>query len=142
MPTGPVATFSNVLEIPLKLAGMGLSAVEDVRLKPSTTFAAGQVIGEIGVTGVYGPYATGNSDGTQIPTHILQYACVTDAASSVFFGNGPAGTSEWGQSSAAAPAYLFGYFNTADIVAPDTGWLIKMGRLVQGTATSGHVLIS
>lgn len=140
MPTTAIATFGVGILVPLK--NPDEASTESIRLKPSTSFPAGTIVGEITATpGFYGPYATGNADGTQNPTHIIQYTCITDASSNVTFGTGPAGTSEWSQTSPSAPAFRNGYFNCADLVAPDTGWLAKMGRLVQGTATAGHVMI-
>lgn len=115
--------------------------VELVQLTASTVYPAGTVIAEVTSTpGVYAPYNTGNSPaGTNSPTHILQYSVATDASGNIFLGTTAVG--EWTQPMNGAPAYRSGYFNCADIIAPDTGWLAKMGRLVQGTATAGHVMI-
>jgi hypothetical protein len=55
----------------------------------------------------------------QYPTHIMQYQCITDASGNVTFGAGPAGTSEWSQTSKAAPAFRSGYFNCADLTGLD-----------------------
>ncbi len=140
MPTSPVATFGNSRVDPLKDQRDG--DVEVINLKPSTTFAAGTIVGEITASpGTYGPYASGNSDGTQNPTHVLQYACVTDASGNITFGAGPAGTSEWSQTFKGAPAYRSGEFSCADLVGLDSNAVTKLGRLVQGTVSSGRVLI-
>jgi hypothetical protein len=86
MPTTPVATFGAGRVDPLKSPDECI--VEVVGLKASTTFAAGTLIGEITASpGTYGPYATGNVDGTQNPTHILMYACITDASGNVTLGS-------------------------------------------------------
>jgi hypothetical protein len=85
MPTTAIATFGAGRVDPLK--DPRDADIEVVNLKVSTSFAAGTVLGEITASpGVYGPYASGNSDGTQNPTHILQYQCVTDASGNVTFG--------------------------------------------------------
>jgi hypothetical protein len=142
MPTSAIATFGAGRVDPLKDPRDG--DIEVINLRPSTTFAAGTVLGEITATpGAYGAYASGNSDGTQNPTHILQYACVTDASGNITFGAGPAGTSEWGQTYRGAPAYRSGEFSCADLVGLDATALSnnRFGRLVQGTVSSGRVLI-
>lgn len=74
----------------------------------------------------------------QYPTHILEYDCVTDASSNVTFGAGPAGTSEWAQTSLSAPAFRSGYFSCADLVGLDAAAARRLGRLTQGTITAGH----
>jgi hypothetical protein len=140
MPTTAIATFGAGRVDPLK--DPRDADIEVVNLKVSTSFAAGTVLGEITASpGVYGPYASGNSDGTQNPTHILQYQCVTDASGNVTFGAGPAGTSEWGRTEKGAPAYRSGEFSCADLTGLDANAVTKLGRLVQGTVSAGRVLV-
>jgi hypothetical protein len=141
MPTTPVATFGAGRVDPLKSPDECI--VEVVGLKASTTFAAGTLIGEITASpGTYGPYATGNVDGTQNPTHILMYACITDASGNVTLGSSvAAGAGEWGQTQKGAPAYASGEFSCVDLVGLDAGAVTKLGRLIQGTVSSGRVLI-
>lgn len=140
MPTSAITTFGAGRVDPIK--DPEDANLEVVNLKASTTFAAGTLIGEITASpGTYGPYATGNADGTQNPTHILQYPCVTDASGNITFGAGPAGTSEWGETYKGAPAYRSGEFSCADLVGLDSGAVTKLGRLVQGTTTSGRILV-
>lgn len=140
MPTTAIATFGAGRVDPLKDPKDG--DIEVINLKVSTTFAAGTILGEVTATpGTYAPYASGNVDGSQNPTHVLQYACVTDASGNITFGAGPAGTSEWGQTFKGAPAYRSGEFNCADLVGLDANAVTKLGRLVQGTVSSGRVLV-
>jgi hypothetical protein len=117
------------------------ASVDVIQLAPSLVYPAGTIVGEVTATpGVYAPYNTGNAPaGTANPTHILQYSVATDASGNIFMGG--AALSEWSAPMAGAPAYRNGMFNCADLIAPDTGWVAKMGRLVQGTATAGHVMI-
>jgi hypothetical protein len=85
---------------------------------------------------------TGNVDGTQNPTHILMYACITDASGNVTLGSSvAAGAGEWGQTQKGAPAYASGEFSCVDLVGLDAGAVTKLGRLIQGTVSSGRVLI-
>jgi hypothetical protein len=142
MPTTPLMTFGAGRVDPLKSPDEVI--VEVIGLKASTTFAAGTLVGEITASaGTYGPYATGNVDGTQNPTHILMYACVTDASGNVSLGSGGlvAGATEWGQTQKGAPAYASGEFATQDLVGLDAGAVTKLGRLVQGTVTAGRILV-
>jgi hypothetical protein len=140
MPTAPIATFGAQRLIPLK--DPGDSGRINVNLKPSSTFAAGTILGEITATpGTYGAYATGNVDGTAAATLILEYACVTDASGNVTFGTGTAGQSEWGQTYKGAPVFVSGIFATQDLVGLDAGAVTKLGRLLQGTTTSGMLAV-
>jgi hypothetical protein len=78
----------------------------------------------------------------QEPTHVLQYACITDASGNITFGTSiTAGAAEWGQTYKSAPAYAYGEFSCADLVGLDSFALSKLGRLVQGTIAAGRVLI-
>jgi hypothetical protein len=142
MPTAASATFGAGRVDPLKAPDKAI--VEVIGLKASTTFAAGVLVGEIAASpGTYGPYATGNVDGTQNPTHIIQYACITDASGNATFGASGivAGGAEWGQTQKGAPAYASGEFSCADLVGLDAGAVTKLGRLIQGTVTSGRILV-
>lgn len=138
MPTTAIATFGYGRVDAFR----GKSLIRNVNLKVSTVFAAGTIVGEITASpGVYGPYATGNVDGTQNPVGILQYACATDASGNITFGS-VAGTSEWGLTSKGAPMhYSGGTFRTEDLAGLDAGAVTKLGRLAQGTTTSGELVL-
>jgi Bacteriophage lambda head decoration protein D len=139
MPTTPVSTFGYGRVDPFREAED--ADVRLVNLKASTTFAAGTIVGEITATpGTYGAYASTNTDGSQNPIGVLQYACATDASGNITFGS-VAGSSEWGLVSKAAPIYMNGYFRCEDLVGLDANAVTKMGRLIQGTTTSGEIAI-
>lgn len=140
MPTAAATTWGAGRVDPIK--NPNGANVEVINLKASTTFAAGTLVGEITASpGTYGPYASGNSDGTQLPTHILQYACVTDASSNVTIGGTGAAGGEWGQTRKGAPAYRSGEFSCADLTGLDANVItIKRAILVQGTVSSGRVM--
>lgn len=140
MPTTASATFGYGRVDPFRRADEAV--VRNVNLKASTVFAAGTLVGEITASpGVYGPYATGNVDGTQNPVGVLQYACATDASGNITFGS-IAGTSEWGLTSKGAPIYVSGIFRTEDLVGLDAGAVTKLGRIIQGTTTTGEIIIT
>lgn len=128
MPASAFRTFSGQMLMPVKNPRGGQTEV--IRLKPSTTFPFGTIVGPITATpGFYGPYASGNVDGTQNATHILMYACTTDASSNVTKGDGTAGN-EWGATELGAPAYRAGYFANEDIDNLDAG-LFTAKRAIQ-----------
>lgn len=81
MPTSAVTTFSNTNVVdPFIDSDDAFSSMTVIRLKANTTFAAGTVLGEITLMpGVYGAYASGNTDGTQNPAGILRRGYTTDA---------------------------------------------------------------
>jgi hypothetical protein len=134
MPTAPTSTW--------ELAGNRLDAlypdeaeVDNIQLKPSTTYVRGTILGEITATpGVYGAYASGNGDGTQNPNHILQYSCVTDASGNI------TGIGEWGQAFPSVSAYMNGTFRTQELVGLDATAVTRLGaRLIEGSVTQGIV---
>jgi hypothetical protein len=142
MPTTPIATFGAGRLDPYR--NPEEAKVRNVNLKPSTTYAAGTVLGEITATpGTYGPYASGNVDGTQNPIGVLQYAGITDASGNFTRGTSiTAGASEWGQTDRYGQMYYMGEFRTEDLTGLDANAVTKLGRLVQGTVTNGSVLIT
>lgn len=137
---GAVITYTPSTGVLLPLKNPDDANTENLQLAPSATYAAGQIVGEITATpGIYAAYASGGSNGTQKPTHLIMYSCVTDAAGNVFFGS--AASSEWGQSQPYAPAYRNGYFSCADLVGLDAGALAALGRLTEGTIASGRIMV-
>lgn len=110
--------------------------------KVSSTLNAGATVAVThttqGVTaGTYAPYASGNSDGTQVGKAIAQYDYVTDSAGNVTFGS-QAGGGDLGQTFRAAPVWIKGIFSSADLVGVDSnlmtlsGWLQKEGGITTG----------
>ena len=140
MPTAALLTFGGARLIPLKNAED--ARMENIQLKASTTYAKGTLVGEITASpGTYGPYASGNSDGTQLPTHILEYACKTDASKNITLGDGTAGN-EWGLTVKAAPAFRCGYFACEDLVGLDANAVTALkARLTAGDTTTGRIMI-
>jgi hypothetical protein len=102
----------------------------------NTAVVATTTAGVLGTPGVYGPYASGNTDGSQNPKGILKYAVATDAAGLIWQG-GVAGVSEWGQSTKDTPMWVSGNFRTEDCVGLDTNAIGKLGRLLYGTYAKG-----
>jgi hypothetical protein len=140
MPTSALLTFNGANIVPLK--NDEDARMEDIQLKASTTFAAGTLVGELsGTPGTYAPYASGNSDGSQLPTHIVKYACKTDSSKNSTIGDGTTGN-EWGVKVPAMPAYRCGYFACEDIVGLDANAVTALkARLTQGSTTTGRIMI-
>lgn len=137
MPTAPVVTYSNARLDPL--ANPSAARLDHVNLLPGT-YAAGTLIGPVTATpGTWGAYASGNTNGTQVPGRILQYGCVVDGSGNIFQGG--QASSEFGNSSKSAPAYRGGYFSSADIVGLDAAALAAWpgARLLEGSVSNGKV---
>lgn len=96
--------------------------------------------GSSGTPGVYAAYDRDNTDGTERPTHILQYAVVTDASGNVYLGDTVGG--EFSSTfSKVASAYRCGVFACADLRGLDENALAAMrARIVRGTLSNGVVM--
>lgn len=125
MPTAAIQTWSQGQLVP---AYPQPAPEIDVALIASTTFAAGTILGELTATpGTYGPYASGNSDGTQNPKAILKYPCVTDSAGKVDLdGSGLS-------LQIIQPVYVGGFFRIEELTGLDANAVTKLGgAIVQG----------
>lgn len=92
--------------------------------------------GVIDQPGTYGAYASGNVDGTQTPTVVLEYDVKVDSSGNVFYGDDLSG--EWRQSEKGAPAYVNGIFASEDLVGLDANAVTVMqGRIYRGDTTTG-----
>lgn len=86
--------------------------------------------------GTYKAYASGNTDGSQVPCGLLQYDCATDSSGNITMGS-VAGGGPFGQVVPAVPMFIAGDFYTSDLTGLDANAVTKMGRLLEGTLTSG-----
>lgn len=114
-----------------------------VALIPSTNFAKGTVLGELTATpGTYGPYASGNSDGTQTPKVILAFDCQTDASGNITLS--PTGAQVGGpfnEQFLTVEAYYKGAFNVADLTGLDANAVTKLGgHMVSGVVAGPGVV--
>lgn len=117
---------------------------QQVMLTISTTYPAGQVLGEVSATpGVFKKYLTGNADGSETAKGILQYPCVVDAAGLIWLG-AASGASDSGLSfGKAAPMWRSGVFKCADLTGLDAPGIADLGgRLLTGDVTTGLVLLT
>ena len=138
MPTTPVATYGARRVVPVEDYHQAQEA--SVALKPSTTFQAGTVLGQITAQpGVFAPYDNAALDGTEVARLILQYPCRTDASGNIALGDQAAG--EWGQTVKTAPAWKSGTFKTADLVGLDAAAVADLGRLVEGALADGKLMV-
>jgi len=117
-------------------------------LADSTTGGTGTTIAStttgVKVTpGQYAAYASGNTDGTQIPKVILMRDCQTDASGNIT--ESPTASQvggQWGQTYKTTPAYFTGPFSIGDLVGLDANAVTVMGgRLVQGNLTDGGIFM-
>lgn len=142
MSSTPILTFEQDRVTPIK----GSSHTDAIPLATGT-YAAGTLVGQISASlGKYGAYASGHSDGTQVPEYILEYACYVDSSGNITFGTNLNSTTggEWGQSYLTAPAYKGGEFSIADLPNLDANAATVMGaRVLEGSiaGSSGRILI-
>lgn len=139
MPTSANKTFTYDYLQPAQ--SPELADVIRVKLKASTVFPKGCLLGEIGTTGVFGPYDNAASDGTEVAKLLLKYPCATDASNNITYG-GASGGGEWGESEKQAPAYYVGVFFGADLPQSSTGAIdsagvADLGKLLYGTSATG-----
>jgi hypothetical protein len=106
---------------------------------PAVSIATGTG-GSGGTPGTYKAYDPDNTDGSQYPTHILQYGCVVDGSGNVSFGDGSTGTEQGGMSK-GVPAWRSGLFSCADLPNLDDTAVARLGRLVGGTVASGRLSV-
>lgn len=89
--------------------------------------------------GVLKPYASGNSDGSQVAKAIAQYDMYIDISGNVYLGATSA-ISQWGDVRKDAPAYVAGTFDTTQLVGVDATALSSgLWRLISGTVAAGVV---
>jgi hypothetical protein len=115
--------------------------VNNIKLTASTTYAAGVILGEVTASpGTYKIYASGSSDGSQVPKCILMYDCITDASSNVTYSTtGAQVGGDLGQQAKATPAYFTGTFSCADLTGLDANAVSVWGgaRLESGSVSTG-----
>jgi len=130
MANAPVSTWSNTRLDPYMDPE---DAHENaIQLVASQTYVAGQVLGEVTASpGTYGKYASGNSDGTQVPKLLLREACVTDSSGNI------TGADNLGDTRKDTHAFFSGTFKCSDLTGLDAAGLTASGwRLISG-ATVG-----
>lgn len=89
--------------------------------------------------GVLKPYASGNSDGSQVSKAIAQYDMWIDSVGNVYLGVLSA-ISQWGEVRKDGPAYVAGTFDTTLLVGIDaTALSSNYWRLISGTVAAGVV---
>ncbi len=128
-----VATLSGL--VPFHPERPGKNIRREIRLAPNGTFPQGTVLGEYSANpGVFAPYAAGNTDGTEVPRGLLEFSVVVDAGGNISYPVATGLTTNIGQ---LTTMFCSGYFATGDLVGLDTNAVSALGRLVEGTVTSG-----
>lgn len=109
----------------------GVSAVFTGGTTPAATIANTTV--GVGPQGYYRAYASGNTDGSQVPTGWLEYPVAADYSGQLWLGN-VIGASEFGQSGRVTPMWYCGDFYVPDLIGLDANALgILQGHLPVGT---------
>jgi hypothetical protein len=117
---------------------------QQVMLKPSVTYPAGQVLGEVTATpGLFGKYVDADATGLGVAKCILQYPCKTDAAGLIWYGDTVSISDSGLSAGKATPAWRSGVFKCADLVGLDAAALVDLGaRLLTGDINTGLVLLT
>lgn len=145
--TGNVAGTGGALPgTPVVLTFQGALALQPVNVM--TTSGAGLTGGSAPasavvhtttgqVPGVYKAYASGNTDGSQIPKGILEFDSAVDASGNITLGTVAAG-GQWQQTQKATPMYTMGDFYTTELVGLDANAVTVLGgHLIEGTVSNG-----
>ncbi len=106
-----------------------------ITLKASTNYPKGQVLGPVTATpGNYAPYASGNSDGSQVAECILPMACQTDSAGNITFSSTSTQTvGEFGEVRTSVDAFFGGLFLVTDLTTVDASYTTGLkARLLKG----------
>lgn len=109
----------------------------------SGTTIASTTAGVAVTPGQYKAYASGNSDGSQIPKCILMRACQSDASGNITESStsGQAG-GQWGQTYLVTDAYYTGAFRVADIIGLDANAVTVLGgRFIQGKLSDDGIFV-
>lgn len=96
-----------------------------------------------GIGGVYAAYASGNSDGTQIPKIILAYDITTDANGNITYtgtsGNTAGG--EFGNTEIVVQAFVAGYFRVQKLTGLDANAIsVLQARYIAGNLTNNGII--
>lgn len=88
--------------------------------------------------GKWAPYASGNSDGTQLAKGILAIDVASDSAGRITYGALPTG-GEHGEKYPSAPVYYKGEFRTTDLIGLDSGAMSGFARQISGSVSDGVI---
>lgn len=95
----------------------------------------------VAATGTYGAYASGNSDGTQLPKAILMYPCVVTSVGGVLQivqANAGGSAEIPGYFELSTQAYFHGTFRCQELVGLDANAVTKLaGTIITGTSAAG-----
>jgi len=131
MPTTPFQTYSLTRLDPVYDSVVQSSEI-NVNLAASTTYARGQVLGEITATpGTYKPYASANTDGSQVAKLLLRYPCTTDALGNI------TSTGELGVTDKSIDAFKRGEFRIEELVGLDANAVTNLGGHIVAGAVGG-----
>jgi hypothetical protein len=124
-------TFINQLaytNVPQTTAdGTGLTGTSPTITAATTTSGAGSG------PGAFTAYASGNTDGSQVPKGVLEYDSSTDSNGNI--------VTEWGGTLVYGSCYFGGYFATEELVGLDSNAVSAGGwHLVSGTVAGPGVL--
>ncbi len=90
--------------------------------------------------GTFAAYASGHTDGTQIPKGVLQFDCATDASGNITLGTAATG-GPYQQTMICTPMYISGAFLTNELTGLDANAVtVWPARLIEGTLANGGIV--
>jgi hypothetical protein len=107
----------------------------------SLTLARGTVVGQITATGKLKAYASGNSDGSEIPKGFLVYDIVSDASGNVVYGATGAVVDFTRGQEITAPFYWKGTFLQSDLTGLDANAITVLKGRVEGVGATATITI-
>jgi hypothetical protein len=117
MPTDPTTVYSVTRLDPV--VDSEHAHAMDFAFVASTIYPRGTIVGELTATkGTVGAYASGNSDGTQVPKGIVIYDIATDGYGNISYG-AVSGGGPFGQTYPVAPIWISGTFDTTELTGLD-----------------------
>jgi hypothetical protein len=131
-----VMTFAGAL------AGIPVPLIVGATVDLTGTSTAVVVHTTTGITlGTFRDYASGHSDGSQVPVGVAPAAFKTDALGRIVYGNVP-NLPPYVEVDKTIPVYVLGFFFTQDLVGLDANAItVGLGKLIKGTVAEGVIFL-
>lgn len=124
-------TFTGLcggMDQPLLIVGNSLTGT-------SPTVTVAQTTAGAPAFGYFRPYASGNSDGSQVAKGVAQFDMVADVYGKITFGTQQGG-GDFRVKDYGGSIFVSGYFFTSQLVGLDATAVSALGRLVSGNTTT------
>lgn len=134
-----VATFAQIKLEPY--INPQFARTKAARFAPSLTIARGTLVGQTTATGLYTPYLSGASDGSQVPVGITVYDIVVDASSNVVIGTSGSVAGILLSSDGTSEIYWRGAFLESELIGLDANAVTVLKAREMGVGSTKHLYI-